>query len=102
MTSVFCMSLFGSDSKMRISTIGGGSTGRRSAAAIQPPLSQLVFLCTVKRKMAREKKKKGHTLRTGTASSGALWLLHHPERVGDLLTLAGDPRRRVLRLIWRM
>lgn len=50
----------------------------------------------------KRRQEKRRTLSAGAACSGTFWLLHHPERVGDLLALAGDPGRGVLGLIWRV
>lgn len=97
MISVFCESLAGSDSKMRSSTTGGGSTGRRSADAIcdrqsvnspstrSPDLAQQRIL----------------TLRSCAACSCPLRLLHHAQFVCKLFAFTGDPADRVLSLIMR-
>lgn len=90
--SVFCVSLPGSDSKMRNSTTGGGSTGRRSADAIldgQQEYHRWTVIVTVL------------TLCPSTASSGALRLLHHTQLVGELFAFASDPGDGMLRLVMR-
>jgi hypothetical protein len=88
--SVWWASLLGSDSKIRSSTTGGGSTGRRSADAIrdvQRRRPRLDFFLL--------------TLCSCTTGSGSLWLLHHAQFVRELFAFSSNPADRVFGLIVR-
>jgi hypothetical protein len=88
--SVWWASLLGSDSKIRSSTTGGGSTGRRSADAI--------------RDVQRTRRRLGFCLLTFcscTTGSGSLWLLHHAQFVRELFAFSSNPADRVFGLIVR-